>query len=129
MRIRKVEVFQVKYGLHDKSYSWSGGHSVSVFVSNIVRLTTDDGIQGYGEVCPLGSGYMEAFADGVPPGVRELAPVLLGQDPTRIRSINAAMDSALGGHNYVKSPIDIACWDILGKAAGKSVSMLLGGRT
>ena len=128
MRIVKLEVFQVKYGLHDKSYSWSGGHSVSEFVSNIVRITTDDGVQGYGEVCPLGSGYMDAFAQGVPAGVRELAPVLLGEDPTRIRKINAAMDSALGGHNYVKSPIDIACWDILGKVSGKPVSVLIGGR-
>ncbi len=128
MRIKKLEVFQVKYGLGDKSYSWSGGHSVSVFTSDIVRITTDDDVQGYGEVCPLGSGYMDAYAEGVPAGVKELAPVLIGQDPTRIRSINDAMDSALGGHHYVKSPIDIALWDILGKIANKPVSMLLGGR-
>ncbi len=128
MRIRKLEVFQVKYGLLDNSYSWSGGHSVSLFISDIVRITTDEGIKGYGEVCPLGSGYMDAFAEGVPAGVKELAPTLLGQDPTRIRSINVAMDSALGGHHYVKSPIDIACWDILGKVSGKPVSVLLGGR-
>lgn len=129
MRINRIEVFQVKYGLHDKTYAWSGGHSVNLFVSNIVRISTDEGIQGYGEVCPLGSAYMDAFAGGVPAGVMELAPALLGQDPTRIRSINAIMDSALGGHNYVKSPIDIACWDILGKVTGKPVSVLLGGRT
>ncbi|HEY6950961.1 MAG TPA: cis-3-hydroxy-L-proline dehydratase [Bacteroidota bacterium] len=128
MRIKKIEVFQVKYGLHDKTYAWSGGHSVSLFVSNIVRVSTDDGIQGYGEVCPLGSAYMDAFALGVPAGIQELGHALLGQDPSRIRSINAIMDSALGGHNYVKSPIDIACWDILGKATGKPVSVLLGGR-
>ena len=128
MRIKKIDVFQVKYDLHDKSYSWSGGHSVSHFTSDIVRITTDDGFKGYGEVCPLGSGYMDAFAEGVPAGVKELAPVLLGEDPTRIRSISAAMDSALGGHHYVKSPIDIACWDILGKVSGQPVSVLLGGR-
>lgn len=129
MRITKIEVFQVKYGLHDKTYAWSGGHSVSEFISNIVKISTDGGIQGYGEVCPLGSGYMDAFARGVPAGVEELAPVLLGQDPTRIRTINALMDAALGGHNYVKSPIDIALWDILGKSSGQPVSTLLGGRT
>jgi L-alanine-DL-glutamate epimerase-like enolase superfamily enzyme len=127
MKINSIEVFQVKYGLHDKTYAWSGGHSVSVFVSTIVKISTDEGINGFGEVCPLGSGYMEAFARGVPAGVEELAPTLLGQDPTRIRSINALMDAALGGHHYVKSPIDMACWDILGKMTGKPVAMLLGG--
>ncbi len=129
MRIKKIEVFQVNYGLQDKTYSWSGGHSVSLFTSDIVRITTDDGVKGYGEVCPLGSGYMDAFAEGVSAVVKELAPVLLGQDPTRIRSINVAMDSALGGHLYAKSPLDIACWDILGRVSGKPVSTLLGGRT
>src|SRR5438270_5818853 len=38
------------------------------------------------------------------------------------------MDAALKGHAYVKSPIDMACWDILGKATGQPVCTLLGGR-
>jgi L-alanine-DL-glutamate epimerase-like enolase superfamily enzyme len=37
------------------------------------------------------------------------------------------MDSALSGHNYIKSPLDIACWDILGQAAGLPICTLLGG--
>jgi L-alanine-DL-glutamate epimerase-like enolase superfamily enzyme len=128
MKITQVDVFQVRYGLLDQTYAWSGGHSVSSFLSSVVKLSTDQGLAGFGEVCPLGSAYMDAFAAGVPPGIRELAPSLLGQDPTRIRSINNLMDAGLGGHNYLKSPIDIACWDILGKACGKPVATLLGGR-
>ena len=38
------------------------------------------------------------------------------------------MDAALQGHPYVKSAIDIACWDILGKVTGQPVCVLLGGR-
>ncbi|HSS40125.1 MAG TPA: enolase C-terminal domain-like protein, partial [Polyangia bacterium] len=38
------------------------------------------------------------------------------------------MDAALRGHPYVKSALDIACWDILGKVAGVPVCTLLGGR-
>ena len=128
MRIIQIDVYQVTYGLRDKSYAWSGGHSVSSFVSNIVRISTDQGVQGFGEVCPLGSAYMDAHARGVPSGIEELAPALLGQDPTRIRTINSIMDATLGGHNYVKSPVDIACWDILGKSTGTPASVLLGGR-
>ena len=118
MKITQVDVFQVRYGLLDQTYAWSSGHSVSGFLSTVVKLSTDQGLAGFGEVCPLGSAYMDAFAAGVPPGIRELAPLLLGHDPTSIRSLNNLMDSALGGHHYLKSPIDIACWDILGKACG-----------
>ena len=128
MIINRIDVFQVRYGLVDQKYAWSGGHSVDSFISTIVKISTDEGIAGFGEVCPLGSAYMDAFAEGVPAGIKELAPSLIGQDPTRIRAINQVMDSALGGHNYVKSPLDIACWDILGKASGTSVATLLGGR-
>ena len=128
MIINRIDVFQVRYGLVDQKYAWSGGHSVDSFISTIVKISTDEGIAGFGEVCPLGSAYMDAFAQGVPAGIKELAPSLIGQDPTRIRAINHVMDSALGGHNYVKSPLDIACWDILGKASGTSVAALLGGR-
>jgi L-alanine-DL-glutamate epimerase-like enolase superfamily enzyme len=38
------------------------------------------------------------------------------------------MDAALQGHAYVKSGIDMACWDLLGKATGQPVCVLLGGR-
>jgi len=128
MRITAIEVYHVRYGLKDKKYAWSGGHSVTSFLSNIVKVCTDEGIHGYGEVCPLGSGYMDAYAAGVAEGVRELGPTVIGRDPTCLRALNDAMDAALGGHHYVKSPIDIACWDITGKAAGVPVATLLGGR-
>jgi len=49
-------------------------------------------------------------------------------DPRNVAGINRAMDATLLGHPYAKSPIDIACWDLLGKAAGLSVTALLGGR-
>ena len=128
MKITSIAVHQVRYGLKDTKYAWSGGHSVSDFTTSVVKVSTDEGIIGFGEVCPLGAGYMEAHPGGVPEGVRVLAPALLGQDPTRLRGINAIMDGTLGGHHYVKSPIDIACWDILGQAAGLPVATLLGGR-
>ena len=127
MKISAIEVYQVPYGLTEKEYAWSGGHAVSRFTSTVVKVVTDEGLTGFGEVCPLGSGYMEAHPGGVPAGIRELGPVLIGEDPTRLRAINALMDSTLGGHHYVKSPLDIACWDILGQAAELPVAVLLGG--
>ena len=61
-------------------------------------------------------------------GVRELGPHLIGHDPRELMKLNRKMDAALKGHPYVKSGIDIACWDILGQSCGLPVCELLGGR-
>jgi L-alanine-DL-glutamate epimerase-like enolase superfamily enzyme len=99
-----------------------------VFDSTIIAVETDAGITGYGEVCPLGPFYLPAYAAGVRAGVKELGPHLLGEDPTQLLKLNRRMDAALQGHPYVKSGIDMACWDILGQATGLPVCVLLGGR-
>src|SRR3954466_10639814 len=128
MKITRIFAHRVELPLHEGSYKWSGGKSVSVFDSTIVRVETDEGITGHGEVCPLGPFYLPAYADGVRAGLRELAPHLIGADPRELGKLNRLMDAALKGHPYVKSGIDIACWDILGQTAGLPVCELLGGR-
>ncbi len=128
MQIAKVEVYQVDLPLGEGSYNWSGGKSVEVFDSTIVRLETDTGLAGHGEVCPLGPFYLPAYGPGARSGIAELSRHILGQDPTQIVRINRVMDAALMGHPYVKSAIDMACWDILGQATGQPVCHLLGGR-
>ncbi|MDZ4864228.1 MAG: cis-3-hydroxy-L-proline dehydratase [Gemmatimonadota bacterium] len=128
MRITGIKVYRVGLPLHEGSYKWSGGNSVDVFDSTIVAIATDAGITGYGEVCPLGPAYLPAYAAGARTGIAELAPNLLGQDPTALASMNRRMDQLLRGHPYVKSAIDMACWDILGHATGLPVVTLLGGR-
>ncbi|MDA7977457.1 MAG: mandelate racemase/muconate lactonizing enzyme family protein [Pirellulales bacterium] len=128
MKIRRIFAHRVELPLKEDSYKWSGGKSVSVFDSTVVGVETDTGLVGYGEVCPLGPFYLPAYADGVRAGLRELAPHLLGLDPRETAKLNHGMDAALKGHPYVKSGIDIACWDILGQATGLPVCTLLGGR-
>ena len=83
---------------------------------------------GWGEVCPLGPFYLPAYGPGARTGIAELGPHLLGHDPRELGALNRRMDAALKGHPYVKSALDMACWDILGKAAGLPVCTLLGGR-
>jgi L-alanine-DL-glutamate epimerase-like enolase superfamily enzyme len=128
MKIVRIFAHRVELPLHEGSYSWSGGKSVSVFDSTIVGVETDSGIVGYGEVCPLGPFYLPAYAEGVRAGLRELAPHLIGLDPRELAKLNARMDAALKGHPYVKSGIDIACWDVLCQATGLPVCTLMGGR-
>jgi L-alanine-DL-glutamate epimerase-like enolase superfamily enzyme len=128
MKIVRVDVFG--YDLHYRhgSYAMSGGRTVAELPSTIIHLTTDDGLEGWGEVCPLGATYLSSHAEGARAALRELAPAVLGANPLEIASVRLKMDQALRGHDYAKSPIDIACWDLLGKATGCSVTTLLGGR-
>ena len=127
MKISKITVWQVDLPLHEGDYKWSGGKSVETFDSTIVGVETDEGVIGYGEVCPLGPVYLASYAKGVRVGVEELGPSLLGENPLHLEKLNRLMDQAMKGHPYVKSAIDVACWDILGKVSGLPVSSLLGG--
>ena len=128
MKIVRIQAYQVDLPLHEGSYNWSGGKSVEVFDSTVVRVETDEGVSGYGEVCPLGPAYLPAYAAGARAGIAELAPHLIGQDPTALLPLNRRMEARLKGHPYAKSAIDIACWDILGQVSGQPLCTLLGGR-
>ena len=128
MKITRIAAYQVDLPVHEGSYNWSGGKSVSVFDSTVVRVETDEGVTGHGEVCPLGPFYLASYAAGVRAGIAELAPDLIGLDPCELGVLDRRMDALLKGHPYVKSALDMACWDILGQAAGLPVCTLLGGR-
>ncbi|HVS14882.1 MAG TPA: cis-3-hydroxy-L-proline dehydratase [Thermoanaerobaculia bacterium] len=128
MKITRISVYQVDLPLHEGSYKWSGGKSVEVFDSTVVRIETDAGIVGHGEVCPLGPFYLPAYAAGARAGIAELAPSLIGEDPLQPAVLQRRMEARLKGHPYVKSALDVACWDLLGLACGQPVCALLGGR-
>ncbi|MEK9773612.1 MAG: cis-3-hydroxy-L-proline dehydratase [Opitutae bacterium] len=127
MKISKISVWQIDLPLHEGDYKWSGGKSVETFDTTVVEIQTDEGVAGYGEACPLGPVYLPSYAAGVRAGIRELGPNLLGGNPLHLEKLNQEMDRAMKGHPYVKSPLDVACWDILGKVSQLPVSTLLGG--
>ena len=127
MKITGIKAWAVDLPLKEGRYSWSNGNFVEVFDSTVVAVETDAGITGYAECCPLGSAYLPAYAKGVRAGLAEIGPKVIGLDPRDLSVLNRRMDAVLRGHAYVKAPIDIACWDILGKAVGLPVYKLLGG--
>ncbi len=129
MEIARIDVFQVDLPYSGGVYTLSGGREYRSFDATIVRVTTDTGLEGWGESTPFGSTYIAAHGRGARAGITEMAPYLLGRDPRHVDRINEAMDEALVGHNHAKTPIDVACWDIFGKSVGMSVCDLLGGRT
>jgi cis-L-3-hydroxyproline dehydratase len=127
MKIVALKAWQVDLPLQEGRYNWSNGNFVEVFDSTVVAVETDAGITGYAECCPLGSAYLPAYARGVRTGLEEIGPKVLGLDPRDLMVLNRHMDAVLRGHPYVKAPIDIACWDILGKTTGLPAYTLLGG--
>jgi L-alanine-DL-glutamate epimerase-like enolase superfamily enzyme len=119
------------YGLElplAKPYLMSRGRIFELLHSTVVKIETDSGIAGWGEVCPWGSNYLPAFSGALRAAIAELGPHLIGSDPCRPEVLTRLMDSVLTGHNYAKAAIDFACWDILGKATGRPVCELLGGK-
>ena len=92
-----------------------------------VRLDTDQpGLHGIGE------GTLNAFAKTVEAAIHELAPRYEGMDPFQVETIYQRMTRDVyseGGqiHGNAVAAIEIACWDIIGKATGRPIHDLLGG--
>lgn len=129
MRIREIRVFGVELPLVEGRYAWADGWAVERFESTLVAVATDDGLVGWGEVCPLGPAYLPAYAAGARAGLAELAPALLGCDPRALDRIDGTLARALKGHPYVRSALDMACHDLAARAAGVPLVTLLGGRS
>ena len=127
MKITRITVFQVDLPL-EHPYWLSGGRlKFDVLDATFVKLETDAGITGWGEGTPWGHTYVPAHGPGIRAGIETMAPFVVGLDPRRVLDVERAMDLALPGHLYAKSPIDMACWDIAGQAAGLPIADLMGG--
>jgi L-alanine-DL-glutamate epimerase-like enolase superfamily enzyme len=128
LAIASVEVYGYDLTYVHGEYVMSGGRVVTRLPSTVVRVVTEAGVEGFGEACPLGPAYLPGHAAGARAALAELAPAVLGLDAVNLAAVGRAMDAALAGHGYAKSALDMACWDVLGRAAGLPVCDLLGGR-
>ncbi len=128
MKITRIRVFRKDLTYVGGAYGWGRGNVIEIAGTTVVVVDTDAGISGAGEFCPCGENYMEAHSEGTEAAARLLAPVLLGEDPRQVARIEQVMDHTVRGHGYAKAALDAACWDILGKATGQPVWMLLGGK-
>ena len=127
MRITRITVFQTDLPL-EHPYWLSGGRlKFEVLDATFVKIETDEGLIGWGEGTPWGHTYVPAHGPGIRAGIETMAPFVMGLDPRRVLDVERAMDLALPGHLYAKSPIDMACWDIAGQAAGLPIADLMGG--
>tara|TARA_R110002072_G_scaffold94336_7_gene208522 strand:+ start:8004 stop:9107 length:1104 start_codon:yes stop_codon:yes gene_type:complete len=126
MKITRLTLWNVPLTSH-VAYHMAGGKTCATVDSVVLRVDTDDGLSGWGEVCPIPH-YLPAYADGVRPALEYLAPVLIGGDPVGPEALMSRADAWLQGHPYAKSALDLALWDITGKVAELPLYALLGGR-
>jgi len=126
MKITKVEAIPVNVPLSTAMTTSHGLHSTSPYV--IVQIHTDEGLIGLGEatVTPRWSGETSPGAVAIIHGL--IAPVLLGNDPRRVSYLRRKIDSVVRLNPFTRAGVEMALWDIAGKAAGVPVYQLLGGK-
>ncbi len=126
MKITRIRLWHVPLTSH-ATYYMAAGKTCATVETVVLEVETDTGLTGWGEVCPIPH-YLPAYARGVAPALQELAPVLLGANPMGAETLTAQVETWLPGHLYARSALDLAFWDLTGKAAGLAVFTLLGGR-
>lgn len=127
MRITEISIFSYTAHYSHGVFSMSNGRSSTGHPSLVIRIRTDEGIEGWAENAPLGSSYLPSTYTGELAALEELCPQVLGLDPRSPAVITAKLELAMMSGMAAKSIIDIACWDILGKSVGLPTHVLLGG--
>ena len=125
MRIARVEPILIEVPFRQPVVAVHGTRSGQS--SALVRIVADDGAEGWGNVDPT-PGYSETTSEEVCRTARALVPVLVGLDPFNVRRVLAAMDKAVPQQLEAKALVEMACWDLAGRALGQPAHRLLGGR-
>jgi len=126
MKITNIEVIPVGEKL-DEPLKW-GAFKISIRGAVLVRISTDEGITGYGE-----AGFAYKFGKRIKDVIEGIKSEIIGEDPLYIEKIwNKVYNlthlwGRRGIDTYALSGIDIALWDIKGKVAGMPIFKLLGG--
>ena len=125
MRIVGIEPILVDVPLREPVH---GVHGITtVQRSVLVRVASDDGVEGWGNVDPT-PGYSAVSAVEIHDTIRQLGPALIGADPFNLRHALAVMDRQAPGRHEAIAALEMALVDLKARALGVSVHSLLGGR-
>lgn len=125
MKIKEIHIYSYDLPVKNAPRVMSSG-TVWSLDTTLIRVVADNGLEGWGETCPVGSTYAEAHANGARAALVEMAPHLIGAEVWPL-ALHRRMNGALNGHHYAKAAFDIAAHDLLGKHLGVRVAELLGG--
>jgi len=126
MRISEIHIYQKDLPVVDGPYTMST-MTLDSLDATIIKLVSDTGLIGWGEVVPLGPLYQPQHALGARAAIAEIAPALIGSDCLSPLLLRRRMDELLNGHLYAKAGLEIAQMDLMAKHYGVKVCDLLGG--
>lgn len=126
MKITELHVYSHQLPVRNGPYIMANAKVWSLDTT-LVKLVTDTGLVGWGETCPVGPTYAPSHALGARAALMEMGQGLIGANPLQPVLLHRHMNSLLNGHRYAKAAVDMAAYDILGKATGLRVADLLGG--
>lgn len=118
MKITRVETYTPRHRL-----ARATGPSIHLYAERdalLVKISTDEGLTGWGETALVGG--FRALIEEV------CTPILIGQDPCHHRRLWRMLWDATLGNGYVVGALDMALHDLWGKATGRSIGDLYGGR-
>ena len=130
MKIKRIELFPIR--MKPVKPDWQSNQAAHVpgMATVIVRITTDSGIQGLGEAA-TGPAYFNQTLGTMLDWLRSYTTALEGADPLDIANAHRIMDRVSGefptGCQPARAGIDLALYDIAGKAQGRPVYDVLGG--
>ena len=127
MKIARLETRIVEIPVKSP-YVFSHG-VLKAFSNVLVWIHTDEGVVGVGESSFVpGGGVSEETPESTKPMIDHyLSPVVIGEDPFDIERIHRRMDAVVPRNLIAKCGIDLALWDVMGKAVGQPACKLLGG--
>lgn len=126
MKIVGVDVWPVSIPFVEPFEVWRGTALTKDHV--IVEVHTDEGITGVGEASPFLYYAPETQEDVVATVRNHLTPMVIGFDPFEIEKLNLLFDTVVDGHQFSKAALEMAFWDIAGKALAVPLHRLLGGK-
>ena len=126
MRISEIHVYQKDLPVVGGPYTMST-MTIHAVDTTIVKMVSDSGLVGWGEVAPIGPLYQPQHALGARAAIAELAPSLIGESGLSPLMFRRRLDELLNGHNYAKAGLEIAQLDLMARHHGIRVCDLLGG--
>ncbi|MBI4258002.1 MAG: hypothetical protein HY619_03520 [Thaumarchaeota archaeon] len=129
MKITGIDVYRISLPLIERTKSASAGGIMYLdsLMGVLVKVHTDDNMIGLGTAATVPA-YAGMTQDTIVDAIKFLSPYLIGLDPFDIEDVHTRMDSRLVRNTPPKSALDMALYDIMGKAINRPVHQLLGGR-
>jgi L-Ala-D/L-Glu epimerase len=126
LRITKIEATAVRIPIHPMVDAY-GSYPNEEFI--LVKVETDEGVLGYGEApcSPSMQFYGETLETTMTSITLNIAPRLIREDPMNIGKLTSLMDATQGNAFLAKTGLDIALYDLIGKALKTRLGTILGG--